>query len=114
MAYASAPTATAVSGRTHRRVALNRAEADTQSVDVVAVNGVAPPPTLAHLLEYGSTLGRIGREISHDDTSITIDGRLIVVTAERDRWALQWSNYGSDIVVNSTGRFRDATPPPHT
>jgi len=94
-------------GRTYLRAALDRAEAGSQYVEVVAINDVAPPATLAHLLEYDSTFGRIGREVLHDDSSITVDGRRIAVTAERDPAALQWSDYGADIVIESTGRFRD-------
>ncbi|MER6441249.1 type I glyceraldehyde-3-phosphate dehydrogenase [Streptomyces sp. NPDC001185] len=94
-------------GRTYLRAALDRAEAGTQDVEVVAVNDIAPPATLAHLLEYDSTFGHIGREVSHDDTSITVDGRRIAVSAERDPAALHWSDYGAAIVIESTGRFRD-------
>jgi glyceraldehyde 3-phosphate dehydrogenase len=97
-------------GRTCLRAALNRAEAGTQDVEVVAVNDIAPPATLAHLLEYDSTFGHIGREVSHDDSSITVDGRRIAVTAEPGPAALQWADYGADIVVESTGRFRDRDP----
>ncbi|MFE1987914.1 type I glyceraldehyde-3-phosphate dehydrogenase [Streptomyces mirabilis] len=94
-------------GRTYLRAALDRAEAGTQDVEVVAVNDIAPPATLAHLLEYDSTFGHIGREVLHDDSSITLDGRRIAVSAERDPAALQWSDHGVDIVIESTGRFRD-------
>jgi glyceraldehyde 3-phosphate dehydrogenase len=94
-------------GRTYLRAALDRAEAGTQDVEVVAVNDIAPPATLAHLLEYDSTFGHIGRVVSHDDSSITVDGRRIAVTAERDPAVLHWSDYGAGIVVESTGRFRD-------
>ncbi|BCM64775.1 MULTISPECIES: type I glyceraldehyde-3-phosphate dehydrogenase [Streptomyces] len=94
-------------GRTYLRAALDRAEAGTQDVHVVAVNDIAPPATLAHLLEYDSTFGHIGREVIHDDSSITVDGRRIAVTAERDPDGLHWSDYGADIVIESTGRFRD-------
>ncbi|WP_028805934.1 type I glyceraldehyde-3-phosphate dehydrogenase [Streptomyces sp. 142MFCol3.1] len=94
-------------GRAYLRAALDRAEAGTQDVEVVAVNDITSPATLAHLLEYDSTFGRIGREVVHDDSSITVDGRRIDVTAERDPAALRWSDYGADIVVESTGRFRD-------
>ncbi|MFD8653841.1 type I glyceraldehyde-3-phosphate dehydrogenase [Streptomyces mirabilis] len=94
-------------GRTYLRAALGRAEAGTQDVEVVAVNDIAPPATLAHLLEYDSTFGHIGREVLHDDSSITVDGRRIAVSAERDPAALQWSDHGADIVIESTGRFRD-------
>jgi glyceraldehyde 3-phosphate dehydrogenase len=94
-------------GRTYLRAALDRAEAGTQDVEVVAVNDITSPATLAHLLEYDSTFGRIGREVAHDDSSITVDGRRIAISAERDPAALHWSDYGADIVIESTGRFRD-------
>ncbi|PKV83142.1 type I glyceraldehyde-3-phosphate dehydrogenase [Streptomyces sp. TLI_146] len=94
-------------GRTYLRAALDRAEAGTQDVEVVAVNDIAPPATLAHLLEYDSTFGRIGRDVRHDESSLTVDGRRIIVTAERDPAALHWSDYGAEVVVESTGRFRD-------
>jgi glyceraldehyde 3-phosphate dehydrogenase len=94
-------------GRTYLRAALDRAEAGTQDVEVVAINDITSPATLAHLLEYDSTFGRIGREVAHDDSSITVDGRRIAISAERDPAALHWSDYGADIVIESTGRFRD-------
>ncbi|MGX9890976.1 type I glyceraldehyde-3-phosphate dehydrogenase [Streptomyces sp. NPDC002276] len=94
-------------GRTYLRAALDRAEAGTQDVEVVAINDITSPATLAHLLEYDSTFGRIGRDVIHDDSSITVDGWRIAVTAERDPAALRWSDYGAGIVVESTGRFRD-------
>ncbi|MFF8910661.1 type I glyceraldehyde-3-phosphate dehydrogenase [Streptomyces olivaceoviridis] len=94
-------------GRTYLRAALDRAEAGTQDVHVVAINDLAPPATLAHLLEYDSTFGPIGREVFHDDSSVIVDGTRIAVTAERDPGALHWSDWGADIVIESTGRFRD-------
>ncbi|WP_405776680.1 type I glyceraldehyde-3-phosphate dehydrogenase [Streptomyces sp. NBC_01538] len=94
-------------GRTYLRAALDRAEEGAQDVEVVAINDITSPAILAHLLEYDSTFGRIGRDVEHDDSSITVDGRRIAVTAERDPAALHWSDYGADIVIESTGRFRD-------
>ncbi|WP_409054949.1 type I glyceraldehyde-3-phosphate dehydrogenase [Streptomyces sp. SYP-A7185] len=94
-------------GRTYLRAALDQAQAGTQDVEVVAINDIAPPATLAHLLEFDSTFGRIGREVTHDDSSLTVDGRRIEVTAERDPAALRWADHGADIVIESTGRFRD-------
>lgn len=94
-------------GRTYLRAALDRAEEGTQDVEVVAVNDITSPATLAHLLEYDSTFGRIGRDVEHDDSSITVDGRRIAVTAERDPAALHWSDHGVGVVIESTGRFRD-------
>ncbi|GAA2280255.1 glyceraldehyde-3-phosphate dehydrogenase [Streptomyces ruber] len=94
-------------GRTYLRAALDRAAAGTQDIEVVAVNDIVPPATLAHLLEYDSTFGHIGRDVRHDDDSITVDGRRVAVTAERDPAALRWSDHAVDVVVESTGRFRD-------
>lgn len=94
-------------GRTYLRAALDRAKSGTQDVAVVAINDITAPSTLAHLLEYDSTFGHIGREVVHDDSSITVDGRRIAVSAERDPAQLHWSDYGADIVIESTGRFRD-------
>ncbi|MEV0414906.1 type I glyceraldehyde-3-phosphate dehydrogenase [Streptomyces sp. NPDC050448] len=94
-------------GRTYLRAALDRAETGTQDLRVVAINDITSPATLAHLLEYDSTFGHIGREVTHDDSSVTVDGQRITVTAERDPAALHWSDYGADIIVESTGRFRD-------
>ncbi|HEY8985642.1 MAG TPA: type I glyceraldehyde-3-phosphate dehydrogenase [Streptomyces sp.] len=90
-------------GRTYLRAALERDE----GIEVVAVNDVAPAATLAHLLQYDSTFGRLGREITHDEKSITVDERRIAVTAERDPAALRWAESGVDVVIESTGRFRD-------
>ncbi|MCX4669245.1 hypothetical protein OG453_21650 [Streptomyces sp. NBC_01381] len=53
-------------GRIRLRVALGRRESD--AIEGVAVNDIAPPATPAHLLEYDSTYGRVRADISHDDT----------------------------------------------
>ncbi|MFH8983411.1 type I glyceraldehyde-3-phosphate dehydrogenase [Streptomyces varsoviensis] len=94
-------------GRTYLRGALERAAAGSAAVEVVAVNDIAAPATLAHLLEYDSTYGRLGRTVSCDAASLTVDGRRIAVTAERDPAALAWREQGVDLVIESTGRFRD-------
>lgn len=92
-------------GRNYLRSALGRTD-DTTPVEVVAVNDIAPTATLAHLLEYDSTYGRLGRTVSHDAGSITVDGHRIAVTAERDPAELAWAEHGVDIVIEATGRFR--------
>ncbi|MCC5033461.1 type I glyceraldehyde-3-phosphate dehydrogenase [Streptomyces sp. WAC 00631] len=92
-------------GRNYLRSALGRTD-DTTPVEVVAVNDIAPTATLAHLLEYDSTYGRLGRTVSHDAGSITVDGRRIAVTAERDPAESAWAEHGVDIVIEATGRFR--------
>ncbi|MCC9741549.1 type I glyceraldehyde-3-phosphate dehydrogenase [Streptomyces sp. MNU89] len=92
-------------GRNYLRSALGRTD-DTTPVEVVAVNDIAPTATLAHLLEYDSTYGRLGRTVSHDAGSITVDGHRIAVTAERDPAESAWAEHGVDIVIEATGRFR--------
>ncbi|MFJ2766781.1 type I glyceraldehyde-3-phosphate dehydrogenase [Streptomyces sp. NPDC087300] len=93
-------------GRNFLRAALARDEGD-DAIEVVAVNDIASTATLAHLLEYDSTYGRIDRDVSHDDASITVGGRRIAVSAQRDPAALDWSGHRADVVIESTGRFRD-------
>ncbi|MFJ8632433.1 type I glyceraldehyde-3-phosphate dehydrogenase [Streptomyces sp. NPDC093568] len=94
-------------GRNYLRCVLERAqEGIGTAVEVVAVNDVTSPAALAHLLSYDSTYGRLGRTVEHDDVSITVDGKRVGVTAEREPAALRWGDLGVDIVIESTGRFR--------
>ncbi|MDH6522163.1 type I glyceraldehyde-3-phosphate dehydrogenase [Streptomyces sp. SAI-090] len=94
-------------GRNYLRCVLERAEiAAVAAVEVVAINDITSPAALAHLLAYDSTYGRLHRTVEHDDTSITVDGHRIAVTAQRDPAALAWSDLGVDVVIESTGRFR--------
>ncbi|MGA5168503.1 MULTISPECIES: type I glyceraldehyde-3-phosphate dehydrogenase [Streptomyces] len=94
-------------GRSYLRCVMERAEAASGTpVEVVAVNDLAPPAALAHLLTYDSTYGRLGRTVEHDDESITVDGHRIAVMSERDPAGLPWEALGVDVVVEATGRFR--------
>ena len=77
-------------------------------IEFVAVNDLTTPATLAHLLKYDSILGNLKNEISHTDNSITVDGKVIKVFAERDPAKLDWASVGAEIVVESTGFFTDA------
>ena len=76
-------------------------------LEIVAVNDLTDPRALAHLLTYDSTFGRLKARLGYDQTSITIDGRRIRVTAEPDPAKLAWGDLGADIVIESTGRFTD-------
>ncbi|MFE1920967.1 type I glyceraldehyde-3-phosphate dehydrogenase [Streptomyces asoensis] len=94
-------------GRNYLRGALERAESGTATpIQVVAVNDLTSPAALAHLLAYDSTYGRLGRTVEHDETSLTVGGHRVRVTAERDPAALGWADLGVDVVIESTGRFR--------
>ncbi len=76
-------------------------------VEVVAINDLTDVATLAHLLKYDSTQGRYPGNVRVEDGKIVVDGRAIAVTAERDPAALPWGELGIDVVVESTGVFRD-------
>ena len=88
-------------GRAFARLALDRAD-----LEVVAVNDIADAATLAHLLAFDSTYGRLGRAVEHTPGSITVDGVSMAVLAERDPAAIDWGQLGADIVIESTGKFR--------
>ena len=92
-------------GRIGRNVL--RAMSDEQRRKVVKINDLTDNKTLAHLLKYDSTAGRFDGEVSHDDESITVNGHRILASAERDPAALGWGDCGVDVVLESTGFFRD-------
>ncbi|GAA4953771.1 type I glyceraldehyde-3-phosphate dehydrogenase [Yinghuangia aomiensis] len=78
-------------------------------VEIVGVNDLTDNATLVHLLKYDSILGRLGQEVSHTDDSITVGGKTFKTLAERDPAALPWGELGADIVIESTGRFTNAS-----
>jgi glyceraldehyde 3-phosphate dehydrogenase len=77
-------------------------------IEIVAVNDLTTPATLAHLLKYDSILGNLKNEITHGADFIALDGKKITVFAERDPAKLNWASVGAQIVVESTGFFTDA------
>jgi glyceraldehyde 3-phosphate dehydrogenase len=74
-------------------------------VEVVAVNDLTSPETLAHLLKYDSTHGRLGTGVTVEGSSLVLDSGPVAVLAERDPKALPWSDLGVDVVIESTGHF---------
>jgi glyceraldehyde 3-phosphate dehydrogenase len=80
--------------------------ADDKEIEVVAINDLTATATLAHLLAFDSTYGRFDRPVESDADSISVAGRRIAVTAERDPARLDWGAYGADVVIESTGKFR--------
>ncbi|MBM3686257.1 MAG: type I glyceraldehyde-3-phosphate dehydrogenase [Actinobacteria bacterium] len=77
-------------------------------IEVVGINDLTDTATLAHLLKYDSVLGRFPQEVGHGDGTLTVGGRAITVTAEKDPSALPWKRLSVDIVIESTGHFTDA------
>jgi len=75
--------------------------------EVVAVNDLADPEILAHVLRYDSTHGVLDADIEASDGELTVNGSSFRVLSERDPEALPWKDLGVDVVVESTGLFTD-------
>src|SRR5256886_6398467 len=91
-------------GRNVYRAALGR-----RDLEIVAVNDITDPGTLAHLLKYDSILGNFEGNVVADGDHLRVDGARVKVFAERDPGNLPWKDLGIDIVIESTGLFTDAT-----
>jgi len=74
-------------------------------IDIVAVNDLTDPETLAHLLKYDSVHGNLSDEISATDDELRVNGKDIKVLSERDPADLPWSDQGVEVVIESTGFF---------
>ncbi len=83
-----------------------RAALENPEVEVVAINDLTDPQMMAHLLTYDSVHGRLNAEVSAKDNAITVNGKSIAVSSERDPAKLQWKELGVDIVAECTGIFR--------
>jgi glyceraldehyde 3-phosphate dehydrogenase (phosphorylating) len=75
--------------------------------EIVAVNDLADPDVLAHVLKYDSTHGVLDAQIESSAGEIKVNGKAFEVLSERDPTALPWSDRGVDVVVESTGLFTD-------
>jgi len=94
-------------GRIGRNV--YRAAQGRRDLEIVAVNDITDPPTLAHLLKYDSILGTYAGAVRADGDALDVDGTRVKVFAERDPGNLPWKDMGIEIVIESTGLFTDAT-----
>jgi len=92
-------------GRIGRNVL--RASQGNSGIDIIAVNDLTDAKTLAHLLKYDSIHGNFNGTIEAKDDAIIVNGKEIKVLAQRDPAALPWKSMGVDIVIESTGFFRD-------
>ncbi|WP_236794278.1 type I glyceraldehyde-3-phosphate dehydrogenase [Amycolatopsis sp. GM8] len=90
-------------GRDFLRCVLEQPE---RSVEVVAVNDLVPPETLAHLLEFDSTYGRLAQPVRVHRSTISVGSQTIHVAGEADPAKLPWGELDVDVVIESTGRFR--------
>lgn len=76
-------------------------------VEIVAINDLTDTTTLAHLLKYDSVHGKFPGEVAATENGISVNGKTIQVTAERDPAKLPWGELNVDVVLESTGRFTD-------
>jgi len=85
-----------------------RASMNDSNIEIVAVNDLTSPKTLAHLLKYDSILGNLKSDIKAEGDSIIVDGKSVKVFAQKDPALLDWNSMGVQVVVESTGRFTNA------
>jgi glyceraldehyde 3-phosphate dehydrogenase len=86
-------------GRNLFRLLLNH-----PAIEVVAVNDLADPKTLGHLLKYDSIHGVLKETITFTEKGISINGKEVVFTSEKNIAAISWGKI--DVVVESTGKFK--------
>jgi glyceraldehyde 3-phosphate dehydrogenase len=94
-------------GRIGRQVFKAIRDFHPDTLDVVAVNDIGDVKTMAHLLKYDSNYGKFDGTVEVADEGLLVDGKLLKVLAERDPASLPWGDLGVEIVVESTGIFRD-------
>ncbi len=80
---------------------------DDQKLEFVSINDITDTQTLAYLFKYDSVHGKFGGEVKVEGENLVINGKTIKVTAQRDPAELKHAATGAQIVVESTGHFRD-------
>ena len=84
-----------------------RVASQSDEFELVAINDITDAATMAHLLKYDSVHGIFDAEIEHDEKSISVNGKKTAYFAERDPANLPWADLDVDVVIESTGKFRD-------
>lgn len=95
-------------GRIGRNVFKSILNNYSEEIEVVGINDLTDPETLAHLLKYDSLYGKFNGTVEATDTSIIVNGKEIRIFAERDPKNIPWCSQGAEIVIESTGFFTDA------
>ena len=96
-------------GRIGRQVIKAINERHKDKLQVVAINDLTDAATNAHLMKYDSTYGPYKGTVEVKDGKLVVDGEAIAITAEKEPGLIPWKSFGVDIVIESTGRFTDAT-----
>lgn len=87
------------------RVAFRAMAARPEEFEIVAINDLGKPDSLATLLKYDSVQGRFNGTVSYEGDSLVVNGKKVKVCAERDPRSLPWKDLGVDIALESTGFF---------
>jgi glyceraldehyde 3-phosphate dehydrogenase len=95
-------------GRIGRNTFKVYTEMENPNFEVVAINDLTDPSTLAHLLKYDSLFGKFEGTVEVKEDALVVDGKEIKIFAERDPENLPWKELGVDVVIESTGFFRTA------
>ena len=84
-----------------------RAGLSSQEVEFVAINDLTDPATLAHLLKYDSSQGKLQADLSGTDQSLIVNGNEVRIFREKDPSKIPWKEVGAEYVFECTGLFRD-------
>jgi len=76
-----------------------------EGIDVVAINDLTSPKTLAHLLKYDTAQGRFDEKVEATDSAIIVNGETINIYAQRDPSLIPWGEHDVDVVLECTGFF---------
>ncbi len=93
-------------GRIGRQVM--RIAYEHQGIEIVGINDLMSPKSMAHLLKYDSTYGKFDKEVSLGEKGLVVDGHEIPVTSVKNPAEIPWGELGADIIIESTGVFTDA------
>ena len=81
---------------------------DRGDVEVAAINDLYDNAHLAYLLKYDTVMRVFHKEVSTDRDTMTVDGKTVLMTEEKDPSKIPWGKLGVDVVVEATGVFRNA------
>ena len=99
-------------GRIGRQVLKIMVDRYAGDLEVIAINDLWDPKTNAQLFKYDSTYGKFDGSVEVVEGNLVVNGKTIKVFSERNPADLPWGDLGVDIVVESTGVFRDPTKTP--
>lgn len=94
-------------GRIGRLVMRSVLKYQSDEIEVVGINDLTDAETLAHLFKYDSVHGTFDGDVSTDGDNLVINGTKIGITSERDPANLKWGERGAEVIIESTGIFRD-------